>query len=160
MELEVGKKYVDGYGDIVTITEDNPDTYGYRFKGVHPGGSWNKYTISGKDMIERPGKGDLVNEYMNMNLWSSIAPTTEPKTWGAMTDVEKGGLLLANLRGARIEFKPSGRYWTLRRPDSNVWHNDWCYRVKVVVSNQVAKPTLDGKTVTIDGCEYILTFSR
>ena len=81
MELKVGKKYVDGYGDIVTITEDNPDTYGYRFKGVHTGGSWNKYTISGKDMIERPGKGDLVNELVE-----------EPKTWGAMTDVERGRL--------------------------------------------------------------------
>jgi hypothetical protein len=152
MELEVGKKYVDGYGDIVTITEDNPDTYGYRFKGVHPGGSWNKYTLSGKDMIERPGKSDLVNELVE-----------EPKTWGAMTDVERGALLLANLRGARIESKSALRGWSLMHPRpgvSNLWHTDWCYRVRVVVPNQVAKPTLDGKTVTIDGCEYVLTFSR
>jgi len=83
----------------------------------------------GKDIIEQPGKDDLVNELVE-----------EPKTWGAMTDVEKGDLLLS-------------RYWTSKIPDSNAWHPDWYSRVKEVMANQVVKPTLDDKTVTIDEVE-------
>jgi hypothetical protein len=152
MLIEVGKKYVDGYGDIISIVEDNPDTYGYRFKGVHPSGSWNKYTISGKDMIERPGKGDLVNEF-----------AVETKMWGHLSDIEKGAILLANVRGFTIEFRYSGKDWVDLNTSAAafigkawVWRGDWYYRVKAILTEEVKKPTLDGKTATIDGIDYIL----
>jgi hypothetical protein len=130
MLLEVGKGYIDGYGNIVTIVEDNPDTYGYRFTGVRHSGYWNKYTISGKGP---GGSGDLVTEYVNMDLWNSINPTTteEPKKWSALPDTEKGLLLLAELQGETIQVRSRTGEWMLKTSNKKGCWNSWgVYRAK------------------------------
>lgn len=54
--------------------------------------------------------------------------TDEPKTWGELTDAEKGALLLAHHRGEAIQFIPyDGATWRFCIPQ---WADNKPYRVK------------------------------
>ena len=52
-----------------------------------------------------------------------------PKTWGEMTDAEKGALLLAHHEEKEIERSHNrGAMWKCRA--NNLWHDNHCYRIK------------------------------
>ena len=58
-----------------------------------------------------------------------IVSRATPKTWGEMTDEEKGALLLAEHEGTVIEHSHNqGAYWKPRSND--LWHDKHCYRVR------------------------------
>lgn len=58
---------------------------------------------------------------------------TEMKTWGEMTDAEKGALLLAHHEGKEIEYYGEvGDSWRL--VNNPGWYDDTPYRVKQVKS--------------------------
>jgi hypothetical protein len=153
MQIEVGKNYVDGYGNVIYIGGDRPIAPFYRYKGFQKSNPaiCTMYSLQGRSSI-RAGKGDLVMEYAE-----------ETKMWGHLSDIEKGAILLANVRGFTIEFRYSGKDWVDLNTSATafigkawMWRGDWYYRVKAILTEEVEKPTLDGKTATIDGVDYIL----
>lgn len=103
--------------------------------------------------------------------WTVIEEPDTPKTWGEMTDAEKGALLLAHHEGKVIQLLLSNGFWADARPD---WADDTTYRInpdpvvgEVVLTayydgsgpiyfgdgmsdptNTLTLPTLDGKLVT------------
>ena len=108
-----------------------------------------------------------------LSVWTVIEEPDAPKTWGEMTDAEKGALLLACHEGKAIECKFCDGPWELTNPS---WNDVYAYRIKpepvvgeVVLSGQAGDsavaeifarpgfagcthtltlPTLDGKLVT------------
>lgn len=65
--------------------------------------------------------------YLNGNSWTVIEEPDTPKTWGEMTDAEKGALLLAHHEGKVIEYMRCGASWSEPIP---YWTDDCAYRVK------------------------------
>lgn len=59
--------------------------------------------------------------------WTVIEEPDTPKTWGEMTDAEKGALLLAHHEGKVIQLKSRGGSWDEACPS---WVDDIAYRIK------------------------------
>ena len=53
-----------------------------------------------------------------------------PKTWGEMSDAEKGTLLLAKHEGKVIEYGYSGPYFLHEKPNDGKWVEIYLYRIK------------------------------
>lgn len=79
----------------------------------------------------------------------------KPKTWGEMTDAEKGALLLAAHEGKEIECSVNSFHWGTVNPD---WASALYYRVKpepvretvTINSWEVATDVLKGHRITFD----------
>lgn len=84
---------------------------------------------SGHSDAQRLGKG---SKWVNLRIEDCFFGTAcyrvkpKPKTWGELSDREKGALLLAHHRGADIEFTVAGR-WTGGHP---CWVDGVSYRIK------------------------------
>lgn len=66
----------------------------------------------------------------NAHTWKIFSRASDtPKTWGGMTDAEKGALLLAELRGETIESSHNrGKKW--KDKPNKLWHERHSYRIK------------------------------
>jgi|GEM_PF-6690131 len=73
----------------------------------------------------------------------SRASDTTPKTWGEMTDEEKGALLLAYHEGKVIEFYCYGRWINT---NGDIWHHAHAHAYRV------RPPEPKRETVTLYGC--------
>lgn len=123
-------------GDVVQHSDGSEYTIKERRPGVLANWHNNGHGGWGVDVSES------YQDYTLISLADDAQPDTQ-KTWGEMTDAEKGALLLAAHDGKVIECIGAGRdFWLDCTPQ---WKCDWAYRVK-------AEPVRE--TVTMEGADY------
>ncbi len=84
---------------------------------------------SGQIDAELSGFGGGIFDDEVFRLISRASDT--PKTWGEMTDAEKGELLLSHHEGKVIEwFHPNNPEWDVCPDDRCLWDNGFAYRIK------------------------------
>jgi hypothetical protein len=119
MKLEVGKKYELNNGEVYECTEmkgEDPlvsDDYGF-----------GPFVINNclYHQDGRFGTGSFDND---MDVYRCVDDT--PKTWGEMTDAEKGALLLAHHEGKLIEFFYKQDWFA---NSTSWWDSNTAYRVR------------------------------
>lgn len=120
LQIEVGKYYRTRDGRKVGPME------GFGRYRVHTADSEDSWQLDGTYDSRNEDGFDLIAE------WTETPADDTPKTWGEMTDAEKGALLLADHEGKLIE-------WTHPGWQSPLWHissmgtgphEDKAYRIK------------------------------
>jgi hypothetical protein len=141
MEIEAGKYYRTRVGQKVGPARKNRNgNCTYPWSVPHNGG-FHAYTSKGKSCL-LGGDDDIVAEWVDEK---DDAASSTPKTWGEMTDAEKGELLLANLDG-NLQY---GTYSFNGHPGG--W-NDKCNWFFDEKSYYRIKPEPKRETVTLRWC--------
>jgi hypothetical protein len=150
MKLEVGKTYVLFNGEVkectrfCTATDDDAFFLEY-----------GRFVLGMTYYQENGNFADGRAEELNVSHEYKEETTVEYKTFGEMTDEEKGALLLAQYEGKTIELLSAlGIHWVGRRDQYDRFYEVDRYRVKV-------EPviTTGSRTVCIESNLYIFSYT-
>jgi len=121
LTLEVGKYYRTRDGRKVGPMKSNSHevwAYVSQERTYRQDGTWHRFDETDNDLIAE---------------WTD-EPTEKPKTWGEMTDTEKGALLLADLKGEHIQYRhriiTDSKWLNFSTGSGPSWGDQYSYRVR------------------------------